>query len=327
MSTNALLDIAIGLVLMYLVLSLVCTSINETISTLASMRARTLRTSLVKIIDLDDLRRTFYGHGLIETSNPPSAPSTTAAAAAAAAAGKTPPADAAHKPPAPANHPAYLSGSTFALALIDSLNAEGTDPATDFDQVKKAASGLGESNVRDLLMSNIAVAKDIDTLRTNLATSFDQAMDRVSGEYKRRMKLVSFIVGLLVALAINADSIQVGKALWSDGALRAQMAQGADRILGSATKTICPTATSDVDDVVKKVQCAESALRPLPIGWQLPIAWEFSLTSASVQSFVVKLGGLLITAVALMLGAPFWFDLLSKFMKIRGTGEKPEAGQ
>jgi hypothetical protein len=37
-----------------------------------------------------------------------------------------------------------------------------------------------------------------------------------------------------------------------------------------------------------------------------------------------KLLGLLITALAVSLGAPFWFDLLNKVMNIRGTGQKPE---
>jgi hypothetical protein len=37
-----------------------------------------------------------------------------------------------------------------------------------------------------------------------------------------------------------------------------------------------------------------------------------------------KLLGLIITALAVSLGAPFWFDLLNKVMNIRGTGVKPE---
>ena len=31
----------------------------------------------------------------------------------------------------------------------------------------------------------------------------------------------------------------------------------------------------------------------------------------------------LITAIALSLGAPYWFDLLSKIVSVRGAGRKP----
>ena len=37
--------------------------------------------------------------------------------------------------------------------------------------------------------------------------------------------------------------------------------------------------------------------------------------------------GWLITAIALSLGAPFWFDLLNKFMKLRSSISIPTASQ
>jgi hypothetical protein len=309
MDTNAILDIAIGLVLMYLVLSLVCTSLNEMISTAASLRASTLRKSLQSIVDDPAVRSVFYGHGLIQGSFAPSAKTPSAPAQATTNKG----------------HPDYLSGATFAVALLDSLDASPQAKVMSFDDIRTAAEALPASNVRDLLVSNLALAdKKIDTLRTNLATSFDHMMDRTSGEYKRWLKLISLGVGLAVAIALNADSIQVGKALWNDAALRTQMAQSAQAIVSANG---CPTApssstpstpTSTAGDAVSKIQCAESTLRPLPVGWTLPM-------SDPTPGFVLqKIAGLLMTAIALSLGAPFWFDLLSKFMQVRGTGQKPD---
>jgi len=43
-----------------------------------------------------------------------------------------------------------------------------------------------------------------------------------------------------------------------------------------------------------------------------------------VWPVLAKIVGLALTAIAISLGAPFWFDLLSMFMRIRGTGDKPE---
>jgi hypothetical protein len=42
-------------------------------------------------------------------------------------------------------------------------------------------------------------------------------------------------------------------------------------------------------------------------------------------SWLAKLAGLALTTAALLLGAPFWFDVLSKFIRVRGTGAPPPA--
>ena len=41
--------------------------------------------------------------------------------------------------------------------------------------------------------------------------------------------------------------------------------------------------------------------------------------------WVLKVIGLLFTVGALTLGAPFWFDLLSKFVSLRSAGKVPDA--
>jgi len=40
----------------------------------------------------------------------------------------------------------------------------------------------------------------------------------------------------------------------------------------------------------------------------------------TLQQFI----GILLTAMAVSLGAPFWFDILKKFMSIRAVGKSPE---
>jgi hypothetical protein len=40
--------------------------------------------------------------------------------------------------------------------------------------------------------------------------------------------------------------------------------------------------------------------------------------------FVTKAVGVLITALAAMQGAPFWFEILKKIVNVRSTGIKPE---
>ncbi len=278
MGPNAFIDVAIGLVLMYLVLSLICTVVNEHISTLAGLRASTLQSGIEQLIDDPTIRADFYNHGMM-------------AGAKAASNG---------------NHPSYLSGRGFALALLGSLDV--TKPVPGFADIEDAVKTLPDSNIRDVLLSHLATAdKDVTVLRDGVASWFDHSMDRVSGVYKRWLKLISFVVGLALAVALNADSIRVAAALWHDGSLREEaVASGAQMIAAGTSAT------------PENVQAAEQKLRPLPLGWGSQQAL------ADGWSYIAKIFGLLITAAALMLGAPFWFDLLSKFVNIRGAGAKPK---
>jgi len=40
-----------------------------------------------------------------------------------------------------------------------------------------------------------------------------------------------------------------------------------------------------------------------------------------------KLVGMAITVIAIMMGAPFWFDVLNKVSNLRGVGKKPEESE
>src|SRR4051812_18861541 len=145
MMQNPAIDVAIGLILMYLLLSLLCTVINEFIATKLKLRAKSLASALEQLLDHPPLRVTFYQHGLIATNRRATAigPQSTlsgigsiASAArsavvsgvksirtAPAAAPSADPSVPAVAPSAPATgHPAYLSGGSIALALIGSLD-------------------------------------------------------------------------------------------------------------------------------------------------------------------------------------------------------------
>ena len=290
MALSAAIDTAIGIVLMYFVLSLVCTVVNEYIATWTNLRANTLRGALEQLIDVPKLRADFYDHGLIDGAN--------------AATGA---------------HVSYLSADTFAAALIGSLDP--TQPLPDMASVAQAVQHLPDSNLRDALLAHLAAAGgDLGKFRANIAGWFDRSMDRVSGVYKRHMKLISLLVGFGLALVINADTIKVGAALWHDGSLRALAVGDAQQaISGSAAP-----AQGSGSAVIDAIRNAETQLRPLPLGWNFSSPILTASWLARLWFAMLKLLGLVLTAIALSLGAPFWFDLLSKFMNLRGTGPKPE---
>ena len=64
----------------------------------------------------------------------------------------------------------------------------------------------------------------------------------------------------------------------------------------------------------------------LPLGWsrQSAACKKLKGSWAYVGWGLGKLLGLLLTALAASLGAPLWFDVLSKFISIRASGKVPE---
>ena len=351
MIQNAALDVAIALALMYLMLSLLCTVINEYIASKLGLRAASLASGLQQILDDPSVRQRFYGHGLIAGSTnavaksdnllmplmrtfgnlpaavssaakPPATPPV-AAAAAAAADGKPAP-----QAPPPENHPSYISSTSFAMALLGSLDTD--KPIPGFDDVVSAVIKMNPpSNLRSTLLSALSGAQgDLDRFRKNVANSFDDSMERLSGAYKRHLKLISIVVGLVVTVAFNADSFRVATTLWIDPDLRAQVVASATMAAGKAIDD-----TGKVDEQkLKDAVASTSILRPLPIGWSCgkddslsQCIWsKMPRTLAQIPQALTQILGWLLTAAALSLGAPFWFDVLSKFINIRGAGDKPD---
>jgi hypothetical protein len=297
MGPNAFVDVAIGLVLMYLGLSVFCTVINELLATVLRLRATSLATGIAQLLDDPTIRADFYSHGLINCAKEVSASGSTSGQ----------------------DHPSYISGNVFAMALLGSLDP--TKPVPVFADIESAIKHFPDSNIRDVLLAHVVTAgQDLTKLRDGVATWYDHSMDRVSGVYKRKLKVISCIVGLLLATAVNADTITVATALWHDNVLREQIVKIADHTVTSGLPVVGRSAESSaVATSPKDVTAAAEALRPFPLGW------DFNKTYWDMLRWngVLKLAGLLLTTVALTLGAPFWFDLLSKFMRLRGTGDKP----
>jgi len=284
MLSSAVIDIALGLVFVYLLLSLICTIANETIANLVSLRARTLRSGIVALIDDNKLRESFADHGLI--------------ASAKASAGGV---------------PSYLSGRSVTLALLDSLDTG--KPVPTVDDLMGAIQKLPDSNVKDALATAAREAKgDMEKLRAGVAAWFDDSMDRLSGIYKRRLHWISFAVGLGLTILLNADTVAISKSLWTDSAMRGQAVE----IASSYAKVQPDPAKATLAEL-------QQNLRPLPLGWDSAPGRPDAGWYLSWYGSFEKIVGWLITALAITLGAPFWFDLLDKFMSLRTSGTKPPA--
>ena len=66
------------------------------------------------------------------------------------------------------------------------------------------------------------VRSGIKSLEKEIRIWFDQSMERASGVYNRNVKGFAFLIGVVVTLAINADTFHILETLNKDAALRSR---------------------------------------------------------------------------------------------------------
>jgi hypothetical protein len=156
-------------------------------------------------------------------------------------------------------------------------------------------------------------------LEQEVATWFNQSMERASGVYRRNAKGIALLIGFLFAVLINADTLHMVDRLSTDNLLRATLTQAAQ-----TRQTTANPAASNLAEIQDAVSTM-SGNTPLPLGWS---ETNRRAQQQNSQTWAVPLLrpllGWLLTGVALSMGATFWFDLLSRVVKVRSTGNKPE---
>jgi hypothetical protein len=237
--------------------------------------------------------------------------------------------------------PSYIPARTFALALWNLAGGGAGGDTTDLDKIKGVINTeIPNEQLRQALITLIDEAEgDFDRARKNIEDWYDSAMDRVSGWYKRHVQAILLVIGIIVAALINADTINIGKALVQNDALRATVVAQAEKAAAQPAPTASPTPTDPTQraaDAQAKFQQTRSELTDLglPLGWvkndydkdthQLKNANDLRRLPNNASEAILKIIGLLLTGLAISQGAPFWFDVLNKFMVIRSTVKPKE---
>ncbi|WP_175942828.1 hypothetical protein [Caballeronia sp. BCC1704] len=345
MFDSAILEVAIGIVFIYLLLSLMCTALREGVEGWLRTRASYLENGIRELLfdsEGTGLAKLLYEHPLVYSLFPGSY----ASPASGQTAGLF---TRGHK------LPAYIPSANFAAALIDIIgrgpspadgaatgdgkehpNARATHPISIAD-VRAHIATIGNPSVQRAVLAALDTASgDLEKAKKNLENWYDSAMDRISGRYRRSTQGVLFWLGLFVAVGFNVDTISLADYLYRNetqrGAIVAQAGSIARDAKGQA---------SSYEDVKNQIASLQ-----LPIGWDFlfqqgskdrasRLAAEQSSDYAppggrtlvddlrpawdKYHAWLMKPLGWLLTAVAITLGAPFWFDILNKFMVIRST--------
>jgi hypothetical protein len=176
---------------------------------------------------------------------------------------------------------------------------------------------LPESDVQRTLLALMDDAgNDINIIRDHIEGWFNDAMERLSGWYKRRTQWVLLALAIGISIGLNVDTFRVYSGLYRDSTTRAAVVAAAQRIAQQPPATSDQTPLTQVGQVQEELQQLN-----IPMGWSDPKQRpDFSDPLAILAALI----GWLITGFAAAQGAPFWFDTLNKLVNVRSTGQRPE---
>jgi hypothetical protein len=166
--------------------------------------------------------------------------------------------------------------------------------------------------IRAVLTAMDHAGNDMNVVRQNLQTWFDSGMDRVSGQYKRHTHFWLFLIGVVLAAGLNVNAIAITNHLARNKAVREALVARASVVTRDSLYLKKLTDTTFGRAEAERVTNDLNAL-------DLPIGLENYSRPHGAADLVRIIGGILITAFAVTLGAPFWFDALNKMMVIRST--------
>ena len=287
------LEIAISLALLYMLLGLMCSVLNEWMAGILNMRAKNLWDGVRNLLydpEGTGLAKQLYDHALVKNL------------------GK------------PGTIPSYVPSRAFALALFDLVApVHGSTTTRTLQDIRSSVATISNEQVKSALLALLDDAgDDLKKARENVERWYDDAMDRVSGWYKRKTQVFIFVWALAVTLSVNADTILIANTLAQDATLRASLVSMAE----VTAKEALPQNAEQERERIKRMS-AEIKQLGLPIGWSREPNDTKALPS-DVGGWALKIIGLSLTAIAVSLGAPFWFDVLNKLVNIRSVGKQPE---
>jgi len=161
------------------------------------------------------------------------------------------------------------------------------------------------ANLKRLIDRTQRVEPDPDRQMTQLkhqiAQWFSQAMSGAVTVYNYNLKAGTFLMSLSLAIVVNADSLYMIRSISETTAKRAIIVQNATGIAG------CRDNLSSIDCVERMAFLMESST--LPIGWHR-VNRKKQFSQLSGGNLMRAIGGWLLTAIAISMGSRFWFQIL-----------------
>lgn len=223
----------------------------------------------------------------------------------------------------------------------------------DIKSLQTTVGNMNDGSLKTFLQDSLTEAgNDLEKFRQKLEDWYDEVMERTSGSYKRFCHNSLIGIGLLLGIYFNADTL----AMYEKMARSNNSAQQAEQVMALAQNMLGNSRISDYMAQEKTLQATQQQAQsnrdslkvlgldsvllaqdqallnqtknyatelkadesPLGLGWTSEDIAQ--VKHGNIGFLTLKLLGFFITAIAVSLGAPFWFDLLNRFVNIRSAG-------
>lgn len=187
---------------------------------------------------------------------------------------------------------------------------------------------------------------NIKQLQTEVENWFNRAMDRAGGVYKRNSRVVGVLIGIGIAIGLNADTFHMISHLGVDQAVRNSVLQTVNSLDLETTPTLAgltgteeaPVVSADAsadttslqaDQIAQELQSMSDAVESTLEGFPLPLGHTDTVIASQDEAqsewplpIPRRWLGWLATGLAISMGSNFWFDALRRMVNIRSSGAK-----
>jgi hypothetical protein len=306
---SPVLDIAIGLSFVFFLLSVVASALSEFWAGVFNLRAKNLKQGLEGMLGDKEAVEKLLGHELVRTELDKEVPDKRFSLGRALESVKP------REKRTYERTPSYIAPAAFALAfksIYGVLKHQAPEKCKQQEERR-----VLKAQVKKLPKEPLTNAPTAEALEK----WFDDSMARVSGWYKRKSQIVTIAFAVVVAVGLNASALRIVERLEAEPAVRsAVVAQAENAAEGKKFESAGTTAEDSIKAAGTESTKAIDKIEAL----KLPLFWAGENVPKGWSEIGVAVVGWLLTAVAISLGAPFWFDTLGKFANLRMAGKKPE---
>jgi hypothetical protein len=328
------LDLVIGLIFIFLIYSIAASALWEIFVNISHLRANTLREWIVNNFSFfnyetysSDKKRKIITNKIL---NHPLVKGML------------------KYPDIPEKNPSYISSKVFSDVLFDLMvnhEADSEDIPWKFVDIYTLRTSLESSKtlplyLKSTLLQYISEASgDIQKVKDKFGTWYEEAQERLLGSYKKNLQVWIFAISFILVCGTNCDTIKLASYLYNNDSAREAIANKASLFVqdSAMVKLVSNINQGAIDsayirgqnELVEKVNENITILKNLNdelIQNSIPIGWDIEdfKSYKSAGDYLKKIGGLLLSILAVSMGSPFWFDILNKLVSLRSSGNKPK---
>lgn len=228
----------------------------------------------------------------------------------------------------------YVDPNVLAQHLLGALEL-GAAPA--HGAFAAAVAKLPKDSILKAQLEGVAVGAAADKLLPTLTAWLERSLTMLGDGYKRALQKQSLLIGLLLAAALNIDTVAVTRTLYQNKAARDALAEMGTRVAAQVSEDAfkrclaasrqereADPACAPLLDLLDVVRNRSEAVTGLPLGWGgTNGALWLAAPGQTAWLWLTRIVGWMLTGLAVSLGAPFWFDLLNHVVNLRHGMRKP----